>query len=79
MFEMKQIKDQPQIIIAHTLKGRGLSPFQKDDVNRKHGVALTDEEVEIALAELDETKYEELYAVDELTPELTPEDVYGEI
>ena len=49
-----QIKGKPQAIICHTLKGKGLSPFEKNDVNRKHGVALTEEEAEIALAELDE-------------------------
>jgi transketolase len=49
-----RIEKQPQIIIAHTLKGRGLSPFERDDVNRKHGVTLTDEEAASALAELDE-------------------------
>lgn len=51
--EVRKIKDQPQMIIAHTLKGKGLSPFEKDDVNRKHGEPLTEEEKEIALAELD--------------------------
>lgn len=45
---------RPQIIIAHTKKGRGLSPFEKDQVNRKHGVPLSPEEAEVALAELDE-------------------------
>jgi len=45
---------RPQIVIAHTMKGRGLSPFEKDDVNRKHGVPLSPEEAEVALAELDE-------------------------
>ena len=49
----QDIKDQPQMIICHTLKGKGLSPFEKDDVNRKHGVPLTEEEAEIALIELD--------------------------
>lgn len=44
----------PKIIIAHTLKGKGLSPFEKDDTNRKHGKPLDPEEVEVALAELDE-------------------------
>lgn len=44
---------RPRLIIAHTLKGKGLSPFEKDDVNRKHGVPLTAEEAETALAELD--------------------------
>jgi len=51
--KVQDIKDQPQMIICHTLKGKGLSPFEKDDVNRKHGVPLTEEEAEIALAELD--------------------------
>jgi transketolase len=43
----------PEIVIAHTLKGKGLAPFEKDDVNRKHGVPLTADEAEEALAELD--------------------------
>ena len=43
----------PCIVIAHTLKGKGLSPFESDDVNRKHGVPLTADEAETALAELD--------------------------
>lgn len=51
--KVQDIKDQPQMIICHTLKGKGLSPFEKDNVNRKHGVTLTEEEAEIALAELD--------------------------
>jgi transketolase len=50
----KMVQGQPQMIIAHTLKGKGLSPFEKDDVNRKHGVPLTPEEAQIAYAELDE-------------------------
>ena len=52
--KVQDIKDQPQMIICHTLKGKGLSPFEKDDVNRKHGVPLTEEEAKIALAELDQ-------------------------
>jgi transketolase len=52
-FELaRRIVDQPQIIIAHTLKGRGLSPFAADDVNRKHGEVLTAAEAETAYAEL---------------------------
>jgi transketolase len=70
---------QPQIIIAHTLKGRGLSPFQEDDVNRKHGVPLTLKEATFALAELDEMKYDESFGAGQFTPELTPADVHGEI
>jgi len=49
----RQVSCQPQIIIAHTRKGKGLSPFEGDDVNRKHGIALTPDEAEVALAELD--------------------------
>jgi transketolase len=44
---------QPRVVIAHTLKGKGLSPFEKDRVNRKHGVPLKPEEAEVALRELD--------------------------
>lgn len=43
----------PRVVIARTLKGKGLSPFEKDEVNRKHGVPLTAVEAETALAELD--------------------------
>lgn len=74
------IEDQPQLIIAHTMKGRGLSPFEMDDVNRKHGVPLTEEEAEIALEELRETKYySSAYGMADFEPEITPEDRYGEI
>lgn len=79
LYNARQVTGQPQMIIAHTLKGRGLSPFQKDEVNRKHGVPLTEEEAEIALAELDEMKYDETFSSQEFTPELTPEDVHGEV
>lgn len=79
IWDAQQIADRPQIIIANTLKGRGLSPFQKDDVNRKHGVPLTEEEAEIALAELDEMKYDDTFAAPAYTPDLTREDVQGEI
>lgn len=51
--KVQEIKDKPQAIICHTKKGKGLSPFEKNDVNRKHGVALTEEEAETAYAELD--------------------------
>lgn len=52
----KNTPQQPQMIIARTLKGRGLSPFEQDDVNRKHGKTLDEAEMAIALAELDERK-----------------------
>lgn len=51
---VQQVEGRPQVIIAHTLKGKGLSPFEGDGVNRKHGVTLEPEEAEVALAELDE-------------------------
>jgi transketolase len=51
--KIQYIRGQPQMVICHTLKGKGLSPFEKNDVNRKHGEVLTEEEAQIALAELD--------------------------
>jgi transketolase len=77
--DIRRIEDQPQLIIAHTLKGRGLSPFEKNDVNRKHGVPLTEEEAEVALEELHEQRQVSAYAHAEFEPEITPEDKYGEI
>ncbi len=50
----KDVHGQPQIIIAHTDKGRFLSPFDQDKVSHKHGVALTEDEAKVALAELDQ-------------------------
>lgn len=50
---VRQAKKQPQVIIAHTLKGKGLSPFESDEVTHKHGKALSSEEAELALDELD--------------------------
>ena len=75
----QRVEGRPQMIIAHTLKGRGLSPFQEDNVNRKHGVPLTEEEMAVALDELDEMKYDETFSAATFTPELTPEDIHGEV
>lgn len=50
---MKNTRGQPQMLLCHTLKGKGLSPFEGDDANRKHGVTLKEDEAETALAELD--------------------------
>ena len=50
----ERVKDQPCIIIANTLKGKGVS-FMEDKVEY-HGVAPTEEELERALAELGEAK-----------------------
>lgn len=56
-FQVAQsITEQPQMIIAHTLKGRGLSPFEEDPVSHKHGKALDEEEKATALAELDKAQ-----------------------
>ncbi len=76
--EVRRVNQQPQIIIAHTLKGRGLSPFEEDDVNRMHGEPLDETELETALADLDE-QYATAVADKIQEPALTAEDVHGEI
>jgi len=50
---MKSVTDQPQVIIAHTQKGKGLSPFSQNETNRLHGKALSEEDAEQAIQELD--------------------------
>lgn len=52
----RDITGRPQMIIAHTKKGKGLSLFEENAVNRRHGEALSPEEAKIALAELDELR-----------------------
>jgi transketolase len=49
--QAKRIKGQPTVIIAHTIKGKGVS-FMEDNVDF-HGKAPTAEELEIALEELE--------------------------
>lgn len=44
------VKDQPVMIVAHTIKGKGVSFMENN--NHFHGVAPTAEEAEKALAEL---------------------------
>ena len=51
--EVRQVRDRPQLIVAHTRKGMGLSPFEGDDVNRMHGETLDDDQLEVAISELD--------------------------
>jgi transketolase len=46
----EQIKDRPSLIIAHTIKGKGVS-FMENQV-RYHGIAPTQEELGRALTEL---------------------------
>ncbi|KPK78481.1 MAG: transketolase [Gemmatimonas sp. SM23_52] len=49
------VKVKPQIIIARTVKGKGIRIIEEETAgNRKHGVPLTQEEADIALAELGE-------------------------
>lgn len=50
---LERVRGRPQLVIAHTQKGKGLSPFEREGENRKHGVVLTAEEASLALAELD--------------------------
>lgn len=52
--QVQDVSGQPQLIVAHTKKGKGLTPFERDDVNRRHGEPLDAGELEIALRELDE-------------------------
>ena len=47
----KRTEDKPTIIIAHTIKGKGISIFE--DKAKYHGVTPTDEEIKIAVKELD--------------------------
>lgn len=46
----QKVKDQPAIIIAHTIKGKGVSFMENN--NHFHGVAPTQEEMKRALQEL---------------------------
>ncbi len=48
--EAAAIKDQPTVVIAHTVKGKGVSFMENNP--KFHGVAPTPQEVEIALKEL---------------------------
>lgn len=50
--EVKAVKGKPQIVIAHTVKGKGVSFIENKA--EWHGIAPKKEELEKALAELDE-------------------------
>jgi transketolase len=50
--EARTVKGKPQVVIAHTVKGKGIS-FVENKVEW-HGIAPKKEELERALAELDE-------------------------
>ncbi|MEE8317853.1 MAG: transketolase, partial [Candidatus Omnitrophota bacterium] len=46
-----EIKGRPTVILAHTIKGKGVSFIENQ--NRYHGIAPTKEELERALRELE--------------------------
>jgi transketolase len=48
--EAASVKGQPTVVIAHTIKGKGVSFMENNP--KFHGVAPTKEEVEVALKEL---------------------------
>jgi transketolase len=50
--EARTVKGQPTVIIAHTLKGKGVS--FTENKNEYHGRALTEDEMKRAMAELKE-------------------------
>jgi transketolase len=52
--EVRDVRGKPQIIIAHTVKGKGISVIEQSDPagNKYHGVPLKPEEAQEALAEL---------------------------
>lgn len=50
--KVRSVKGQPQIIIAHTVKGKGVTYIEQDPVNKLHGVPLTPEQAEVALKEI---------------------------
>lgn len=52
--EARSIVGRPQIIIAHTVKGKGVRVLEEHYANRMHGIALTREQAETALAEIGE-------------------------
>lgn len=63
-----KIKEKPTMIIAKTLKGKGVSFLE--DVDGKHGVALKKEELEIALLELGTIKEQLTQKL--INPEINP-------
>ncbi|NIT13528.1 MAG: transketolase, partial [Candidatus Dadabacteria bacterium] len=48
----RSIKGKPYAIVAHTIKGKGVSIFENK--GNYHGVAPSDDELKIALQELGE-------------------------
>jgi len=54
--EMRSVKGKPQVVIAHTIKGKGVSFIENKA--EWHGVAPKPDQLEKALAELDEAEKE---------------------
>ncbi len=52
--EARRVKGKPTLIVARTIKGKGVSYME--NVIRFHGVAPTDEELARGLAELGEAR-----------------------
>ena len=50
IYKAQETRGKPTVIIAHTIKGKGVS-FMENNI-RFHGVAPTDKELEVALQEL---------------------------
>jgi transketolase len=48
----EQVKGKPSMVLAHTVKGKGVSFFENK--NKYHGVAPNKEELERAIKELEE-------------------------
>ena len=71
----RRVTQQPQIIIAHTSKGRDLSPFLANDANHKHGEVLNQSDLAVALGELDEQKLWNKYG--DTADDLSPADPQG--
>jgi transketolase len=71
----RTVTQQPQMIVAHTSKGRNLTPFLTNTANHKHGEPLNESELAAALAELDGQKMWDLYS--EVADELSPAMVSG--
>ncbi len=52
--QAKAFKGKPTVIIAHTVKGKGVSFMENN--NKYHGVAPTEDELKIALGELEKAR-----------------------
>ena len=53
----KEIKNKPTLILANTIKGKGIS-FMENKASWHHGV-ITDEQYQTCLKELEEAKNEQ--------------------